>query len=123
MATARKTTTKPKAQPATQVLDGVPTVYRVPKSKASLAQNQFRFQLESEVEKLGEEKAPVRAIPLIKYLPPSLALKVEMMTPQQAIIEIFDVYEKDVLDNFEGLDELEDVVKAWGAASGITLGE
>lgn len=120
MATRKTTAAKP--APATQVLDGVPTVYRVPRSKASLAQNRFQFQLESEIDKLGD-KAPVRVIPLIKYLPPSLALKVEMMTPQQAIIAIFDVYEKDVLDNFEGLDELEDVVKAWGAASGITLGE
>jgi len=109
-------------QPATQALDGVPAIYRLPRSKGSLKQNRFRFQLESEIEELGDD-APVHEIPLIKYLPPKIALEVEHASPQQALIHILGLTPGDLLEKLEGLDELENLVQAWASASGVTLGE
>lgn len=102
-------------QSASEALDGVPAVFMVPASKASLHQNQFRFQLPDEDR--------VRSIPKLKFLKPSLAVKIEAMGVQEAVIELFTIYEPDLLDRFDGLDQLEAFTEAWAAASGITLGE
>jgi len=102
-------------QTASEAIDGVPAIFRLPASKASLAQNQFRFQLP------GEDR--VRSIPKLKFLKPSLAVKIETMPIQAAVVELFTVYEPDLLDKFEGIDQLEVFAEAWATASGITLGE
>lgn len=102
-------------QPVSEVLDGVPAIFRLPASKASLAQNQFRFQLPDEEH--------VRSIPKLQFLKPALAVRIEDMPIQQAVVELFTVYETDLLDRLEGLDQLEPLVDAWATASGISLGE
>jgi len=102
-------------QSASEALDGAPAIYRLPASKASLHQNQFRFQIP------GEDR--IRSIPKLKFLKPSLAVKIETMPIQQAVVELFNTYEPDLLDRFESLDQLEAFAEAWATASGITLGE
>lgn len=102
-------------QTPSEALDGVPAVFRVPASKASLEQNRFRFQLPDEDR--------IRSIPKLKFLKPSLAVRIEDMPLQQAVIELFTVYEKDLLDRLDGIDQLESFVLAWAEASGIALGE
>ncbi|ALY08927.1 tail assembly chaperone [Arthrobacter phage Savage2526] len=102
-------------QPISEVLDNVPSVYRVPASKASLHQNQFRFQLP------GEDN--VRSIPKLKYLKPSIAIQVEGMPVQQALQLLFSLYQPGLIDEFDDMEQLEGVIKAWADASGVSLGE
>ncbi|QGJ97154.1 tail assembly chaperone [Arthrobacter phage Maria1952] len=101
-------------QPISEVLDGVPSVYRVPASKASLHQNQFRFQLP------GEDK--IRSIPKLKYLKPAIAIQVEGMPVQAALQLLFSLYEPGLIDEFDDMEQLEGVIKAWADASGVSLG-
>jgi hypothetical protein len=102
-------------QTPSEALDGVPAVFKLPASKASLAQNRFRFQLPDEDH--------VRSIPKLKFLKPSVAVKIETMALQEAVIELFTMYEPDLLDRLDGLDQLEVFTQAWAEASGIALGE
>lgn len=102
-------------QSVSEVLDAVPAIFKLPASKASLAQNQFRFQLPDEEQ--------VRSIPKLQYLKPSLAVQIESMPIQEAVVQLFTIYETDLLDRLEGLDQLESLTEAWAAASGISLGE
>lgn len=102
-------------QPISEVLDQVPAIYRVPASKASLAQNQFRFQLPN------EDK--IRSIPKLKYLKPKIAMQVEGMPVQQALQLLFSLYEPDLINEFDDMEQLEGVIQAWAAASGVSLGE
>lgn len=102
-------------QTASEALDGVPAIYRLPASKASLEQNQFRFQLPDEDR--------VRSLPKFKFLKPHLAVRIEGMPVQQAVVELLGTYETDLLEKLDGLDQLEGLVEAWAAASGISLGE
>lgn len=102
-------------QTASEALDGVPAIFQLPASKASLEQNRFRFQLP------GEDK--IRSMPKFKYLSPKLAVTIEGMAIQTAVVELLGTYEPDLLDNLEGIDQLEALVEAWAAASGIALGE
>ncbi|AZS10391.1 tail assembly chaperone [Arthrobacter phage Supakev] len=101
-------------QPISEVLDQVPAIYRVPASKASLAQNQFRFQLPN------EDK--IRSIPKLKYLKPKIAMQVEGMPVQQALQLLFSLYEPDLINEFDDMEQLEGVIQAWAAASGVSLG-
>ncbi|ALY08800.1 tail assembly chaperone [Arthrobacter phage Nancia] len=101
-------------QPISEALDNVPAVYRVPASKASLHQNQFRFQLP------GEDH--IRSIPKLKYLKPKIAVQVEGMPVQQALQLLFSLYEPGLIDEFDDMEQLEGVIKAWADASGVSLG-
>src|SRR4029453_6580044 len=102
-------------QPISEVLDNVPAIFRVPASKASLHQNQFRFQLP------GEDK--IRSIPKLKFLKPSIAVQVEGMPVQQALQLLFSLYEPGLIDEFDDMEQLEGVIQAWANASGVSLGE
>ncbi|AZF97652.1 tail assembly chaperone [Arthrobacter phage Litotes] len=102
-------------QPVSEVLDNVPAVYRVPASKASLHQNQFRFQLP------GEDN--IRSIPKLKFLKPSIAIQVEGMPVQAALQLLFSLYQPGLIDEFDDMEQLEGVIKAWANASGVSLGE
>ncbi|QDH48917.1 tail assembly chaperone [Arthrobacter phage Gisselle] len=102
-------------QPISEILDDVPAVYRVPASKASLHQNQFRFQLP------GEDH--IRSIPKLKYLKPSIAIQVEGMPVQQALQLLFSLYQPGLIDEFDDMEQLEGVIQAWAKASGVSLGE
>ncbi|ALY09794.1 tail assembly chaperone [Arthrobacter phage Preamble] len=102
-------------QPISEILDDVPAVYRVPSSKASLHQNQFRFQLPNEDH--------VRSIPKLKFLKPKIAIQVEGMPVQQALQLLFSLYQPGLIDEFEDMEQLEGVIQAWAKASGVSLGE
>ncbi|ALY09795.1 tail assembly chaperone [Arthrobacter phage Preamble] len=101
-------------QPISEILDDVPAVYRVPSSKASLHQNQFRFQLPNEDH--------VRSIPKLKFLKPKIAIQVEGMPVQQALQLLFSLYQPGLIDEFEDMEQLEGVIQAWAKASGVSLG-
>lgn len=102
-------------QTASEALDGVPAIYRLPASKKSLAQNQFQFQL--------VEDGPVLSIPKLKYIKPSLAVKIEEMPLQQAVIALFDEFHPGLFDEFEDSEQFEEFTRAWAKASGITIPE
>lgn len=103
-------------QSATEALDDVPAVFHLPASKKSLAQNQFRFSLPSDPSK-------VLSIPKLRFLKPSLAVKIEEMPLQQAVLLLFEEFHKGLLEEFEDSDQLEAFTRAWAKASGINLGE
>lgn len=102
-------------QTASEALDGVPAVYRLPASKKSLKQNQFEFQL--------VEGGPLYSIPKLKYVKPGLAVKLEDMPLQQAVVALFEEFQPGLLDEFEDGEQFEDFTRAWAKASGISLGE
>lgn len=102
-------------QTASEALDGVPAVFRLPASKKSLAQNQFQFQL--------VEDGPVLSIPKLKYIRPSLAVKIEEMPLQQALVLLFDEFHPGLLDEFDDSEQFEAFTRAWAVASGITIPE
>ena len=100
---------------ASEALDNVPAIFRVPASRASLNQNRFQFQLPNEEQ--------IRSLPKLKFLKPSIAVRIEEMPLQQAVIVLFETYDPTVLDAIEDLEQLEAIVEAWATASGIALGE
>lgn len=100
---------------ASEALDEVPAIFKLPASKASLNQNRFRFQLPD------EDK--IRSLPKLKYLKPHLAVRIEGMPVQQAVIELLGTYETDLLERLDDMEQLEALVSAWAVASGVALGE
>jgi len=103
-------------QTASEALDGVPAVFRLPASKKSLAQNQFRFVL-------PDEPDTVYSIPKLRFLRPSLAVKIESMRVNDAVVELLEEFQPGLLDKLDDVDQLEALVLGWAQASGITLGE
>lgn len=109
-------------------------VYEVPASKASIKQNQFEFKVP------GERKT--RSLPLPKYLPIGWRSKMEDAgRPIKAAIdagkdpapedlallgslqlEMLDKYSPGLVDLMDE-EQLAELLKAWQAAGGITVGE
>ena len=87
-------------QTASEALDGVPAVYRLPASRKSLKQNQFEFQL--------VEDGPVHTIPKLKFVKPALAVKLEVVPLQQAVVMLFEEFQPGLLDEFEDSEQFED---------------
>lgn len=102
-------------QTAHEAFDDVPAVFRLPASKKSLDQNQFKFQLP------GEDR--VRSVPKLKFLRPSLAIRFQDMAIQDAVLELFGLFEPDVIEKLDDMDQFEQLMVGWAKASGITLGE
>lgn len=103
-------------QTASEALDGVPAVFRLPASKKSLDQNQFKFTLPGDDDK-------VYSIPKLRFLKPSLAVRIESMRVNDAVVELLETFHPGLLEMLEDVDQLEALVLAWAKASGITLGE
>lgn len=93
----------------------LPAVFRLPASKASQKQSQFRFTIP------GEKKE--RHFPKFQYLKPAIALKIEGMPATEALLLLIDNYQPDLVDKLEGLDQMEALINAWQEASDITPGE
>lgn len=89
-------------------------VYEVPKSKASIGQNRFKFSIPGSEETFS--------IPLAKFIKPALAI-VMAERPHRATKSVLDHYAPGAFDLFEGNDQIDDFAKAWREASGIGLGE
>lgn len=102
-------------QTTSEALDGVPAVYRLPASKKSLKQNQFEFQL--------VEDGPILSIPKLKFVKPALAVKIEELPLQQAVVLLFDHFHPGLLDEFEDSEQFEHFTRAWAKASGISIPE
>jgi hypothetical protein len=102
-------------QPIGEALDGVPAVYRLPASKKSLKQNQFEFQL--------VEDGPIYSIPKLKFVKPSLAVQIEDLPLQVAVVRLFDEFHPGLFESFEDADQLEGFTRAWATASGINIPE
>lgn len=90
-------------------------VYEVPKSKASLKQNRFEFKLPG--------SAKVYDVPLLKFLKPSIALKLSELSELEIAKQILDVYLPEATEKFDDADQLAAFMQAWTEASGITPGE
>lgn len=90
-------------------------VYEVPKSKASLKQNRFEFRLPG--------SAKVYNVPLLKFLKPSIALKLADLSELEIAKQILDAYLPEAVEKFDDADQLADFMGAWTEASGITPGE
>lgn len=93
-----------------------PAVHRVPRSKASLAQNRYRFTMPG-------DDTTVHDVPLLKYLKPSLVLAADDMSEVAFIKLLFGTYLPGVFEAFEDAEQLTDFMAAWQAASGISTGE
>lgn len=102
-------------QTASEALDGVPAVYRLPASKKSLKQNQFEFLL--------PDDDTLYSIPKLKYLKPSLAVKIEDLPLQEAVILLFEEFHPGLFERFEDSEQFEHFTRAWALASGINLPE
>lgn len=90
-------------------------VYQVPASKASLKQNRFEFQIP------GSKK--IYSVPLLKFLKPALAFRIESATEVEAASALFDEYLPEALEKFEDGEQLGAFMQAWAEASGVTVGE
>lgn len=102
-------------QPISEALDGVPAVYRLPASKKSLKQNQFEFQL--------VEDGPILSMPKLKFIRPKLAVEIEELPLQQAVLRLFEEFHPGLIDQFEDSEQFEDFTRNWALASGIDLGK
>lgn len=94
----------------------LPTVTRVPRSKASLAQNRYRFLM-------PEPDETVYDVPLLKFLKPSIVLAADELSETAFIKLLFSEYLPGVFDRFEDAEQLSDFMAGWSAASGISTGE
>lgn len=90
-------------------------VYEVPKSKASLKQNRFEFKLPG--------SAKIYDVPLLKFLKPAVALKIQGASEVEAAQALFDEYLPVALEKFEDAEQLGAFIEAWSEASGISVGE
>lgn len=90
-------------------------VFQVPASKASVKQNRFEFTFPGSKE--------VHSIPLMKFLKPAVALRLNGMSEADAGLLLLNDLLPDVINEFEDTEQLEAFVNAWSEASGVTPGE
>lgn len=90
-------------------------MYQVPPSKKSLKQNQFEFQLPGETR--------VRSVPLLKFIRPSFIRDFGDLDETKFMIKFLDTELPDVLDTLEDAEQLTNLLNAWSAESGVSLGE
>lgn len=85
-------------------------MYQVPKSKKSIKQNQFEFEID------GKQYT----VPLLKYLPVSTIIRFES-EGFKAVLEAFGTH-ADIVGALDQ-EQFEGLTKAWTEESGIDLGE
>lgn len=90
-------------------------VYEVPKGKSSLKQNRFEFKMPG--------RAKVYSVPLLQYMKPSLALKLDGLSEVEAARVLFAEYLPEAFDQFEDGEQLQDFMAAWTEKSGVSPGE
>lgn len=91
-------------------------VYKVPKSKASIKQNRFEFEM-------PDDPDTTLSVPLLKYLKPSLVFELNGVDQAQALRRMLEEYHPDIFDRFEDMEQMTDLYEAWAKESGIDLGE
>ncbi|MFL2002014.1 hypothetical protein [Microbacterium sp. A1-JK] len=92
------------------------TTFNVPASKASIKQNQFEFSFPGSKE--------VLSVPKLRFLKPGLMRELDSSVNKiDRVYLLLEHYHPGVIDNFEGLDQLEAFYTAWAEASGISMGE
>lgn len=92
-------------------------VYEVPKSQASIAQNRFEFAFPPAKKKYS--------IPLLKYLKPVVAMRVEDLNWREAIKVILDdcYPDDDLMAKFDEGEQFGAWLEAYHKASDFSLGE
>lgn len=90
-------------------------MYEVPASKASIEQNRFQFHL--------PDDPTVYSLPKLQFIRPSLMKAMGGADAERVVLGLIEEYEPSIGDKFESLDQLLALYEAWGAASGINLGE
>lgn len=107
------------------------SVYQVPKSKASIAQNRFEFKMPD-----GKK----RSVPLLEFIKPDLALKIAELEitidaegnrttdPQETakfVSLVFETYfpGENLFSQFEDSEQFANWMGAWTEQSGVTPGE
>jgi hypothetical protein len=91
-------------------------VYEVPKSKASIDQNQWSFKMP------GDRKT--YKVPKLQFMKPSLMRQMDAAQNRiDRVYALLEHYHPGLVDSFEGLDQVEDFYTKWAEASGITAGE
>ncbi|MEV8134293.1 hypothetical protein [Microbacterium aurantiacum] len=90
--------------------------YQVPASQASINQNRFEFTLPGSKKKYS--------IPQLRFLKPSLMRELDSSANKiDRVYMLLEHYHPNLIDEFDGLDQVEAFYTAWAAASGITVGE
>lgn len=92
-----------------------PSVFAVPKSKASLNQNRFVFTMP------GSQKQ--HSVPLLKFISPDIALAFDTMTETAAFKLIIDTYLPELFKQFEDMGQFSEFLDEWKKQSGIDAGE
>lgn len=92
-------------------------VYEIPKSRASIAQNRFDFKFAGSTKKYS--------VPLMKYIKPALAMRLEQMSNTEVVVALFEEYfpGEALFEKFEDGEQFEAFMRAWQEASGVDLGE
>jgi hypothetical protein len=91
-------------------------MYEVPASKASVEQNQFKFKLP------GDRKT--YKVPKLQFLKPSLMRDMDGMANKiDRVYALLEHYHPQLVDKFDGLDQVEAFYTAWAEGSAITVGE
>jgi hypothetical protein len=88
--------------------------FQVPKAKASIDQNTFKF---------GFDDDTVYTVPTIQFLKPKHASEITESRNVAAIGRILDDLVPGVYDKFESLEQFNAFLAAWTEASRATLGE
>ena len=91
-------------------------MYQVPASKASVKQNQFDFKLP------GDKKT--YSVPKLQFIRPSLMRDMDAMGNKiDRVYALLENYHPQLVDKFDGLDQVEAFYTAWAEGSGIGVGE
>jgi len=90
-------------------------VFQVPAAKKSIGQNKFEFQIP------GEDKT--YAIPLIKYIKPSVVAEAQMLPAAAGVKRLLDEVAPGVFDKLEQGSQVDALFDAWSEESDIDLGE
>lgn len=92
------------------------STFHVPRSKASIKQNRFQFTMPDDPKRVYD-------IPLLKYLPPKLAVEASELSEIAFTKLLFETYMPDAFDQFEDSEQLQAFMAAWSEASNVTPGE
>jgi hypothetical protein len=90
--------------------------FEVPASKASIDQNQWSF-------KMPRDRKTYK-VPKLQFMRPSLMR--EMDTKANRIDRVYmllEHYHPGLVDQFDGLDQIEAFYTAWAEGSGLSVGE
>lgn len=90
-------------------------VFHIPASKKNEPENKFHFSFP------GSSKR--YSLPLLKYVKPSVVTDMGAMSEGEFMLKFVSDYLPEAFEKFDDVEQLEALFAAWGAKSGVSLGE